>query len=106
MSTKNDSMMTDYSEILAQKYGVPGTPERQQFDDEAYAFITAQLLQEARKVTKTTQAELARRTCTSKSYISRVEHGDIQPSVGKFWSMMNAMGLRIDIVDPLGQSVL
>lgn len=39
MSTKNNKMMTDYSAILEKKYGAPGTPEREKFDDEAYAFL-------------------------------------------------------------------
>ncbi len=106
MNTKNDNMLTDFSTILEQKYGAPGTPEREQFDDEAYVFYTGQLLQQARKTAKVTQAELARRTCTSKSYISRVEHGDIEPGVGKFWHMITSLGMRIDIVNPLGQPVL
>ena len=106
MNTKTNNMLTDFSAILEEKYGAPGTPEREQFDDEAYAFYTGQLLQEARKAAKVTQAELARRTCTSKSYISRVEHGEIEPGVGKFWRMITSLGLRIDIVNPIGQPVV
>ena len=101
MIAKNNKL-TDFSAILAEKYGAPGTPERAQFDEEAYAFYTAQLLQQARKEAHVTQAELARRTGTSKSYISRVEHGDIVPSVGKFWQMIVSLGLRIEIVSPIG----
>ena len=34
MSTKKN-MITDISAELEQKYGVPGTPERERFDEEA-----------------------------------------------------------------------
>ena len=39
MSTKKN-MITDISAELNRKYGVPGTPEREKFDEEAYAFYT------------------------------------------------------------------
>ena len=34
----------------------------------------------------------------TKSYISRVEHGIIIPSVGTFYRIINALGKRVDIV--------
>ena len=36
-----------------------------------------------------------------KSYISRIENGDINPSIGTFYRIMNALGLRIEIVKPI-----
>ena len=36
----------------------------------------------------------------------RVEHGEIEPGVGKFWRMITSLGLRIDIVNPIGQPVI
>ena len=100
MSTKKN-MITDISAELEQKYGVPGTPERERFDEEAYAFYTGQILQEARKKAKVTQSELARRVNSTKSYISRVENGDIIPSVAKFWEMITSLGMRVEIVKPV-----
>ena len=38
MSTKNN-MLTDISAELDREFGTPGTPEREKFDEEAYAFI-------------------------------------------------------------------
>ena len=83
MSTKK-KMITDISAELDTKYGAPGTPEREKFDEEAYAFYTGQLLHDARK-----------------SYISRVENGDIIPSVAKFWEMITSLGMRVEIVKPI-----
>ena len=99
MSTKKN-MIADVSAELDKKYGAPGTPEREKFDAEAYAFYTGQLLQDARKEAKVTQAELAKRINSTKSYISRVENGDIIPSVAKFWEMITSLGMRVEIVKP------
>ena len=74
---------------------------REKFDEEAYAFYTGQLLQNARKEAKVTQAELAKRINSTKSYISRVENGDIIPSVAKFWEMITSLGMRVEIVKPI-----
>ena len=96
MNTKKDSL-TDFSAELEREYGKPGTPERERFDEAAYAFYTGQILLDARKQVKVTQEELARRTHTSKSYISRIEHGLILPSVAVFYKMIHALGLVIEI---------
>ena len=100
--TKKEQPIYDISAELAAEFGAPGTPQREQFDEEAYAFYIGQLLQEARKEAKVTQAELAKRTNTTKSYISRIENGDIVPSVAKFWQMITSLGLRIEIIKPIG----
>lgn len=100
MSTKKN-MITDISAELEKEFGKPGTPERDKFDEEAYAFYTAQLLHDARKEAKVTQSELASRVHSTKSYISRVENGDIIPSVAKFWQMITSLGMRMEIVRPI-----
>lgn len=97
----NNHKITDYSAVLEQQYGKPGTPERAKFDEEAYAFYTGQVLLEARKEAKVTQSELAKRIGSTKSYISRIENGVMVPSVATFYRIMNALGLRIEIVKPI-----
>ena len=101
MSTKN-SMITDISAELEKEFGAPGTHERAKFDEEAYAFYTGQILLDARKEAKVTQLELAKRINATKSYISRIENGSINPSVGTFYRIMNALGLRVEIVKTIG----
>ena len=81
--------------------GAPGTPEREKFDEEAYAFYTGQILLDARREAKVTQSELAKRINATKSYISRIESGAINPSVGTFYRIINALGLKIEIVKPI-----
>ena len=97
----NSHKITDYSAVLEQQYGKPGTPERAEFDEEAYAFYTGQVVLEARKEAKVTQSELAKRIGSTKSYISRIENGIMVPSVATFYRIMNALGLRIEIVRPI-----
>ena len=71
------------------------------FDEETYAFYTGQILLDARREAKVTQTELAKRINATKSYISRIESGAINPSVGTFYRIVNALGLRIEIVKPI-----
>ena len=80
----NNHKIVDYDLVLDAKFGKEGTPER-----------------DARKEAKVTQEELARRTNTTKSYISKIENGVIVPSVGVFYRIINALGLRVEVVKPL-----
>lgn len=94
----NNNQLTDISAELDMLYGAEGTAERTKFDEEAWNFYTSQILLKARKEAKVTQAELAKRLSTTKSYISRVENGIINPSVGTFFRIINALGMRVDVV--------
>lgn len=74
--------LTDFEDILIKKYGKKGTETRDKYDADSLAFRLGVMLKEARKEANMTQEELARRTGTKKSYISRIERGlsDIQVS--------------------------
>ncbi len=76
------------------------TPRRIESEERAYAFASGRILLDARKQVKVTQEELARRTHTTKSYISKIENGVITPSVGAFYRLINALGLRVKVVKP------
>lgn len=69
-------------DLLLSKYGKPGTKSRDDFDAKSKAFMIGELIKETRKKLRVTQEELALKTGTKKSYISRVENGksDIQLS--------------------------
>ena len=94
------TMVQDYDAVLDARYGKEGTPERVKFEEEAYAYYTGLILRDARKDAKVSQAELARRTQTTKSYISRIENGVIIPSVAVFYRMIAALGMTVEIVRP------
>ena len=96
----SETMVQDYDVVLDARYGKEGTPERVKFEEEAYAYYTGLILRDARKDAKVSQAELARRTQTTKSYISRIENGVIIPSVAVFYRMIAALGMTVEIVKP------
>lgn len=93
----NDHKIRDYSAVLTAQYGAPGSPERAEFDEKAYAFYTSQIMRDARKKAQLTQEELAKRIGTNKSYISRIEKGVTTPSVATFYRIMNALGLTVEL---------
>ena len=71
-----------FDQILDEKYGKKGNTKRDQFDADSLAFRLGAMLKEARVEANLTQEELAEKTGTKKSYISRIERGlsDIQIS--------------------------
>ena len=87
--------------ILDKKFGKEGTPERMKAEEEALSFYSGQILLDARKEAKITQTELAKRINSTKSYISKVENGIIVPSVGAFYQIINALGMRVEVVKPI-----
>ncbi|MDR1585161.1 MAG: helix-turn-helix domain-containing protein [Prevotellaceae bacterium] len=100
MQTKehvNNHKTTDYDAILDAQFGKVGTPEREAFRREAYAYYMGQVIHKARKNEKITQAELASRIGVGKSYISKIENGDIEPGAGTFYRIIEALGMRLNI---------
>jgi DNA-binding XRE family transcriptional regulator len=94
----NTNKIRNISDELDALYGKEGTAEREVFRREAYAYCMGQIIQDARKKEKITQAELAERIGAQKSYISRIEKGEIEPGVGTFYRIIEALGLHIEIV--------
>lgn len=87
---------------MAAEYGAHGTPQRTKLDEEAYAFYTGQVILDARKSEKMTQKELADKLGVNKSYISKIENGVVNPSVGFFYRIMNALDLNVEITKTIG----
>ena len=100
MNTR-ETMIQNHDAVLDERYGKEESLERIRFEDEAYAYYTGLILRDARKEAKVSQAELAQRTKTSKSYISRIENGIIIPSVAVFYRMVAALGMSVEIVKPV-----
>ena len=71
-----------FDQLLDEKYGKTGSTERVKFDADSLSFRLGIMLKEARLEANLTQEELAEKTGTKKSYISRIERGlsDIQIS--------------------------
>ena len=71
-----------FDEHLDDRYGKIGSEKRTEFEIKAKAFAIGEILKDARKEANMTQEELATKTGTRKSFISRIEngHSDIQLS--------------------------
>jgi HTH-type transcriptional regulator/antitoxin HipB len=74
MKSKVNKNLTSWDDHLDKKYGKPGTPSREKYEQEFEAFKLGVLLQEARKKKRMTQEELALKVGTTKNYISRIEN--------------------------------
>jgi ribosome-binding protein aMBF1 (putative translation factor) len=74
--------ITTFDELIEVEHGKIGTESRSEYEEKAQMFIVSEMLKEARKDANMTQQELAEKTGTKKSYISRIENakGNIQLS--------------------------
>ena len=89
---KRESNIVDIDSMLNDKFGAVGTESRSEFRKEAYNYCIGQLIMDARKQEGFTQTELADKLGVSKSYISRVEKGQIEPGVGTFLNRSSSAG--------------
>ena len=97
----NNHKIADYDLVLDSKFGKEGTAQRIQAEEDALSFYSGQVLHDARKEARITQEELAKRINSTKSYISKVENGIIIPNVGTFYRIINALGMRVEVVKPI-----
>jgi ribosome-binding protein aMBF1 (putative translation factor) len=96
MKTIKDAKTFD--ELLDIKYGKPGTTVRDEFETKAKAFVVGEMIKDARKEAHITQEELARKTGTKKSYISRVENGKIDIQVSTLFKIFEeGLGRKIGL---------
>ena len=90
--------LTDFEDILNDKYGKKGTPERDKYDADSLAFRLGVMLKEARKEANITQEELAERTGTKKSYISRIERGQSDIQISTYYKLIDiGLGRNLNI---------
>jgi len=98
---KHESSIVDIDQMMNERFGEVGSESRNEFRKEAYNYCVGQLILEARKQESMTQSELAERIGTTKSYISRVEKGQIEPGACTFLRIIEALGLKFEIVKPM-----
>lgn len=77
-----DKNITDFEQLIDVEHGKIGTEERNKYEENVQMFIIATMLKEARKEANLTQEQLAEKTGTKKSYISKLENakGNVQLS--------------------------
>ncbi len=71
-----------FEELIESEYGELGTDSRNEYEQKSQMFIVSEMLKEARKQSNLTQEQLAEKSGTKKSYISKLENakGNIQLS--------------------------
>jgi len=90
--------MKSFTGHLDERYGKIGTEKRNAFERKSRAFIVGEMLREARRSAKMTQDELARRSRTKKSYISRLENGKIDVQISTLFRIFeDGLGRTIDL---------
>lgn len=87
----------DVSALLDGTLGKEGTPEREKNREKAWEEYNAQILLDARKNARLTQAELAKRIGADKGYISRIERGLTVPTVSTLYRRAATMGLTVEL---------
>lgn len=63
-------------------------------DDEAFARVASEFIRTMRKSLNINQAKLSKNIGAAPNYISRVESGAVQPSVGRFLAILYEMGFN------------
>lgn len=92
-----DKDVYDVDAWLDDSLGKEGTEERERNREKAWEEYNAQILLDARKNAKLTQAELANRIGADKGYISRIERGRTVPTVATLYKIAAAMGLTVEL---------
>ena len=90
--------VTDFEDILNNKYGKKGTPARDKYEADSLAFRLGVMLKEARKQANITQEQLAIKTGTKKSYISRIERGKSDIQISTYYKLIEiGLGKNLNI---------
>lgn len=90
--------LTSFEDHLDKNRGAKGTESRVKYDADSLAFGLGVMLQEARKEAKMTQEQLAEKTGTKKSYISRIEKGKSDIQLSTFYKLIEiGLGKSLNI---------
>ena len=65
----------NFEQLIEADHGKIGTESRNSYEEKSQMFIISEMLKDARKEANITQEQLAEKTGTKKSYISRIENG-------------------------------
>lgn len=88
--------ITNANNLIDQRFGKKGTPEREKFREEAFAYYFGEIIKNRRKELKLSQENLATLIGKKRPYISRIENGeDIRLS--NFALIASALKLNIRI---------
>ena len=86
--------LTSFNDELDEKYGVQGSPGREQFDEESLAWFYGNMLRERRKELNLTQKQVAEKLGREQSYIARVESGKADIQLSSFFRIAAILGIQ------------
>lgn len=86
--------LTSFNDELDERYGVPGTTAREQFDAESLAWFYGNMLRERRKELNLTQKQVAEKIGREQSYIARVENGKTDIQISSFFRIAAILGIQ------------
>lgn len=86
--------LTIFDQQLEEDYGKPGTPQREEFHEEALSWYYGQLLRDRRRELKMTQREVAEKLGREQSYIARVERGKADIQLSSFFRIAAVLGIQ------------
>ena len=88
IAKKSKDKVVAWDTHLDKKYGLYGTTTRSEFETKSQTFILGELLKDEREKANLTQAEMAEKTGTKKSYISRIENGRADIQLSTFYRLI------------------
>ena len=89
--------ITTFDDHLDKQYGKKGNLKREKFETNSVAFRLGEMLKAERKKANLTQEELAEKTGTKKTYISRIEAGKSDIQISTFYRLVE-VGLHKRII--------
>ena len=88
---------TSIEDLITEDFGVPGTAERDNFENSCEAFIIGEQLKAERLKAGMTQEQLAAKIGTKKSYISRIENGHTDIQLSTLFKIFQGWGRKISV---------
>lgn len=82
------------NQLLDEKYGHDGTPEREEFNAKAIAWYYGTLLRDRRRELKLTQKEVAEKIGREQTYIARIERGKADMQLSSFFRIAAVLGIQ------------
>lgn len=95
--TKENMVLTPVEVLITEDFGVDGAAECAAFEISVDAFILGERLKEERKKSGLTQAQLAAKIGTKKSYISRIENGHADVQLSTLFRIFAGLGKRVSL---------
>ncbi|WP_240511035.1 helix-turn-helix domain-containing protein [Algoriphagus antarcticus] len=95
---ENNDSITTFEQHLEKRYGESGTENRMVFEAKAKAFAIGELIKNERRLAEMTQEQLAEKTGTKKSFISRIENGKSDIQLSTLYRILEiGLGKRISL---------